>query len=525
MFETVTKAQTLDLNVYHKDIDRRRIRLIGLQQRLRSEPCPVLIQFCGIKGAGQLQVANTLTHWMDPRWIRVHAYGQSTDEEHEQPLYWRYWRALAPAGTIGLYFHAWWDRALQNRVTGEIDDDGYLAALERVERFERALAVDGALIFKAWFHLSRANQESRLAAIEADPLEQWRLDARDWQKLEQYDDYVSAAETGIRATSSELAKWHLIEGSDQCHRTAAAIDIFADELEAHLNLRNPPASKSKKSKKGSKKKAAQPVEPKPDIAPPPELPVGASSVLGSLDMSAKVTREMFVETLKIQEARLAPLQAEAREKGIPSVIVFEGWDAAGKGGTIRHLTHGLDLRDYQVVPIAAPTDEERAHHYLWRFWRRLGRAGTFTVFDRSWYGRVLVEWIEGLISETALLRSYGEINDFEDMLGDNGAVVQKFWLHVTPEEQLKRFKKRAKVKYKQWKLTDEDWRNRDKWDLYEAAVHHMVEKTSTSHAPWHLIPANCKRYARIRCVDLLIEALENRLGEQKLKKAKRAKTG
>lgn len=205
------------------------------------------------------------------------------------------------------------------------------------------------------------------------------------------------------------------------------------------------------------------------------------------------------------------MQAAAREAGISTILAFEGWDAAGKGGTIRHLTQSLDLRDYRVVPIAAPTDEERAHHYLWRFWRRIGRAGSISVFDRSWYGRVLVEWVEGFISEDALQRSYGEINEFESQLAENGAVVLKFWLHVTKDEQLKRFKKREKVAFKRWKLTDEDWRNREKWDQYEAAVHTMVERTSTSLAPWHLIPANSKRYARLRCVDLIIEALERRL--------------
>lgn len=516
MFETVSAPQAIDQEKFSAAVDKRRIRLIGLQQRLRREPCPVLIQFAGIKGAGQLQVANTLTHWMDPRWIRVHAFGDATDEERERPPYWRYWRALAPAGSIGLYFHAWWDRILHNRVTGAFNDDQYLAALEHAERFERALAVDGALMFKVWFHLSKQTQEARLESIESEPLENWRVDARDWQKLEQYDDYVAAAEVGIRATSTEVAEWHLIEGSDPSHRTAAAIDLFADTLEAHLDARKPPEIKKAKkpSKKGSKK-SSKAVAAKPVMAPPPKLPTGAVSVLSTLDMSHEVDKEMFAETLKVQEARLAPLQAQARDQGIPTVLVFEGWDAAGKGGTIRHLTHGLDLRDYQVIPIAAPTEEERAHHYLWRFWRNLGRAGTISVFDRSWYGRVLVEWIESLITEPALKRSYGEITDFETMLADHGAIVQKFWLHVTPEEQLKRFKKRAKVKYKQWKLTDEDWRNRDQWDLYEAAVHHMVERTSTAQAPWHLIPANSKRYARLRVVDLVIEALEERLSHDR----------
>ncbi len=496
MFETVATAQTLDAAAYEASVNDRRIRLVELQQRLRSEPCPVFIQFAGIKGAGRLQVANTLTHWMDPRWIRVQAFRTRTETEREQPPYYRYWLALAPAGTIGLYFHAWWDTALQKRMAGLLDDDTYNAALGRAERFESALTADGALLFKAWFHLSKENQKKRLADIEDDPFQNWRVDARDWRKVDAYDDYVAAAEIGLRATSTLTAPWHLIEGSDPNHRAATGVDMFADALEAHLDERKAINKKAKK---------------KNSVAAPPKLGKNQKSVLAGLDMSGDVSKDLFADTLKIQEARLAALQAQAREAGVSSVLVFEGWDAAGKGGTIRHLTHGLDLRDYQVVPIAAPTDEERAHHYLWRFWRRLGRAGTITVFDRSWYGRVLVEWIERLIDEHALQRSYGEINEFESQLAENGAVVLKFWLHVTQDEQLKRFKKRAKVAYKQWKLTDEDWRNREQWDAYEAAVHTMVERTSTSVAPWHLIPANSKRYARLRVVDLFIEALERRL--------------
>lgn len=504
MFETVATPQSMDDDVFHAAADDRRIRLIGLQQRLRAEPCPMLIQFSGIKGAGQLQVTNTLTHWMDPRWMRVHAFRAPTDVEREQPPYYRYWQALAPAGTIGLYLHGWWDTALHKRVSGLMDEDAYARALHRAEDFETALGADGALFFKVWFHLNKQAQKDRLAAVESDPLENWRVDDSDRYKVEHYDEYVAAAEIGLRATSTDSAPWHLVECSDPNHRTATVVDLFADALEAHLDSRKAEAKQKKKDKKSKKSKSDF-------VAAPPKLKAGQSSILGQLDMSASVPKGLFAETLKVQEARLALLQAEARDAGVPSLLVFEGWDAGGKGGTIRHLTHGIDPRDFQVVPIAAPTDEERAHHYLWRFWRRLGRAGTITIFDRSWYGRVLVEWVEGLINEHALQRSYGEINEFESELAENGAVVMKFWLHITAEEQLKRFNKRAKVPYKQWKLTDEDWRNRDKWDQYEAAVHTMVERTSTAHAPWHLIPANSKRYARLRCVDLFIEALEKRL--------------
>ena len=190
------------------------------------------------------------------------------------------------------------------------------------------------------------------------------------------------------------------------------------------------------------------------------------------------------------------------------VAVFEGWDAGGKGGAIRRLTRGLDARDYRVVPIAAPTEDERAHHYLWRFWRYLPRRGRITIFDRSWYGRVLVERVEGFAAEDEWRRAYSEINDFEAQLTDFGTVLLKFWLHITPDEQLRRFEERQGIGYKQWKITDEDWRNREKWALYESAVQDMVERTSTSAAPWTLVEGNSKRYARLKVLRTVCDALE-----------------
>jgi polyphosphate kinase 2 (PPK2 family) len=230
----------------------------------------------------------------------------------------------------------------------------------------------------------------------------------------------------------------------------------------------------------------------------PDESTASATILSNLDMTQTVSKKAFSTELEKQQGRLNQLQRRAHDQGVSTILVFEGWDAAGKGGAIRRLTAALEAQHYQVIPIAAPTDEERAHHYLWRFWRHLSRAGRLTIFDRSWYGRVLVERVEGFATEAEWMRSYTEINEFEDQLVERGIVLLKFWVHVTFEEQLRRFKEREKIAYKQWKLTDEDWRNRARWPQYEHAVNDMVERTSTRLAPWTIVEGNDKNFARLK---------------------------
>ena len=224
-------------------------------------------------------------------------------------------------------------------------------------------------------------------------------------------------------------------------------------------------------------------------------------------MSQKLAGAQASEELERCQGRLNRLQRKAAAQGVSTVMVFEGWDAAGKGGAVRRMTSALDARNYQVIPIAAPTDEERAHHYLWRFWRHLSRAGRITIFDRSWYGRVLVERVEGFATEREWTRAYSEINQFEDLLVAHGIVLVKYWLHITPEEQLRRFRERERVRWKRWKITDEDWRNREKWPAYDLAVNEMIERTSTRTAPWTIVEANDKNYARIKVLKTACDRL------------------
>jgi polyphosphate kinase 2 (PPK2 family) len=232
------------------------------------------------------------------------------------------------------------------------------------------------------------------------------------------------------------------------------------------------------------------------------------TVLNSLDMSLALTPKEYKKELAKQQGRLSHLARKAVHEGLSSIIVLEGWDAAGKGGLVRRLVPAMDARHYHIIPIAAPTDEEKAHHYLWRFWRHISRAGDVTIYDRSWYGRVLVERVEGLATPEKWMRAYSEINDFEAQLVEHGIVLTKFWIHITPDEQLRRFQSREDTPFKNYKLTEEDFRNRQKWPLYETAVDDMVERTSTEYAPWTLIEGNDKHFARIKALRVLCDRLE-----------------
>jgi len=505
MFEAAELGRKIPREEFDKMAPALRSDLLELQFRLRNADFPVIIVFGGVDGAGKNETANLLTEWMDPRWIVTRAYGRPSDEERERPNYWRYWRDLPPRGKIGVFLSSWYHAPVVDRARGVISVAEMDEQLERVVRFEKTLADEGALILKFWMHLSKKAQKKRLEKLQGNPLTAWQATESDWNHWRLYDKFVAAAERVIMHTSQGHAGWTIVEGQDSRYRATVVLSAIKDAVSRHLEAREVARTVAAEIKKKKPKvKAAA-----------PEALSSQPSILSSLDMTQAMLAEIYTRQLQEQRGRLAQLHRKAKEKGVSTVLVFEGWDAAGKGGTIRRLTGALNARDVQVIPIAAPTEEERAQHYLWRFWRHLSRAGRVTVFDRSWYGRVLVERVEGFCTEDAWRRAFAEINDFEEQLVEHGVVVAKFWLHITPEEQLARFKTREAVDYKNWKLTDEDWRNREKWPAYEAAVNDMVEKTSTRVAPWTLVEANNKANARVKVLRTVCDALEAELKRRK----------
>jgi polyphosphate:AMP phosphotransferase len=494
MFETAELGQKVGKQEYEERATDLRAELLEAQVRLREVGFPVILLFAGVDGAGKGRTANLLSEWMDPRWILTRAYAKPSQEERERPEFWRYWRDLPGDGEIGVFLSAWYTPPLLDRVYGEISDSELDDRLERILSFERTLADSGAVILKCWMHLGRKPQKKRLESLEKDPLQSWRVTKRDWKHWKMYDDFVSAAERIIMRTSTGPAPWAIIEGADPPFRS---LEVGAKLLEA------------------IKHRLAGSGEPENHRGPAPAPDASESGarilVLSSLDLTKKLPKQDYQRKRDELQARLNLLHRKARDRKISTALVFEGWDAGGKGGAIRRVTPALDARDYKVIQIAAPSDEEKSHHYLWRFWRHLSRPGRFMIFDRSWYGRVLVERVEGFASEIEWRRAYAEINDFEQQLVDHGIVLVKFWLHISPEEQERRFRARAEISYKRWKLSDEDWRNREKWGRYEVAVNDMIERTSTPIAPWVLVEGEDKRYARIKVLKSVCESLERAL--------------
>ena len=488
MFESAEIGHKLDKARFKREEPKVRKRLLDLQYRLlEKHKFPVIILVNGVDGAGKGETVNLFNEWMDPRHIRTHAFGALTDYERDRPEMWRFWQALPPKGHIGILFGSWYTDPIIQRVMGHDKRARFEQRLERIRHFERMLVSEGALLIKLWFHLSKKAQKKRLKDLASSKKTSWRVTPEDWRNFESYDKFIDVSEDALRATSTGEASWDVIEGSDHEYRSLTAARLLEDALGARL-------------------KGERPVLSPP--APPPAPPLDGRTLLASFDYKRKLDRDTYSKKLDKLQARLAMLTRSRRMRDRSLVMVFEGMDAAGKGSTIRRITPAMDARFYRLIPIAAPSEEERAQPYLWRFWRQIPGHGHAVIFDRSWYGRVLVERVEKFASENDWMRAYGEINEFEEQLAESGAIVAKFWLSITPQEQLRRFKTRKDTPYKRFKITAEDWRNRKKWPQYERAVNDMVERTSTEPGPWSIIASDDKAFARIETLERLCERIE-----------------
>jgi len=494
MFEVAETGRTLSKEDFAAEVPRLRMGLVNAQYDLRGADFPVLVAIAGDDRLGAADVWNRLHEWMDARYLASHAFGPLTREEEVHPPFWRFWRALPGNGETGVFLGGWAQSPVARRLEGKLDAAGFARWVAHAARFERALVDDGALVLKFWIHLPRSEHEAQLARAEKGKGRAWRVDERDWRICEEYDALLPVAEEMVRRTSSAEAPWHLVEGTDARHRDAFVAQTLLEGLTRRLE--------------------GAPAVSAPAASPPLGREPPHPSVLDAVDLSRRVPWDDYKKPLEKLQRRLFKRVDRAGAEGLRTVLVFEGWDAAGKGGVIRRITAALDARDYRVVPVAAPTSEEARHHYLWRFWRHVPVAGKLVVFDRSWYGRVLVERVEGLAAEPVWRRAYGEINDFEQQLVEADSLVLKFWLHVSPEEQLRRFRDRERTGYKKYKITDEDYRNRERWEAYEAAVHEMVGATSTPSAPWHLVAAEDKRAARLEVLETVCDALKGALKER-----------
>lgn len=496
MFEPAELNRSISKSEYDEALPDLRARLIQAQLDLMKTGSRVLVIISGVDGAGKAKVINRLNEWLDPRGVNTHAFDTPSDEERERPFFWRFWRAMPVRGRIGIFYGSWYTDPLIRAVHAKFKQAELDSAMRRIGSMEQMLAEDGTFILKLWLHLSKDAQYRRLKDLESDPHQHWRVLPADWKQHRLYDKFIRIAGRMVRLTDKPHAPWQLIESTDERYRDLTSGRLLLAAFDRALE--KAPAKTSAQSGKGSTQQ---------------HLKITTTgvrkTVLDGVDLTKKLTKDRYRKQLVRRQSEWNQLVWKATEKGVSNIIVFEGWDAAGKGSCIRRVTEAMDPRLYQIIPVAAPTDEERAHHYLWRFWRHLPRDGRVTIFDRSWYGRVLVERVEKFATVAEWSRAYVEINDFEEQLCEHGIVLHKYWLHISKEEQLARFNKRETVDYKRHKITNEDWRNRKKWNDYQAAVNDMVAHTSTGAAPWTLVPGNDKRFARM----FILKDLSKRLGK------------
>ena len=498
MLENLDLKKSLNKADYQAQIKNLMLELRSLQKACWQQKLPVIVAIEGWAAAGKGKLVKTIIDYMDPRGFTVHPILSQSQEAENYPFLWRFWQKLPPKGKIAFFYHSWYTHVLEDRLFERLHPKQVPTTMRDINAFERQLADSGVAIAKFWLHISQKELKKRLQKYAADDLDAWRVRPEDWQQAKKYKQYRSLAEEMLVYTSSGAAPWTLVEGN--CSRWAKVkvlsqlVAVISAALAKQKSIQNTPI---------------------PSLPPQEKLLPTEPNFLSRVDLSLKLDRDEYKERLREAQIQLRKLQLKIYQAPIPVLALFEGWDAAGKGRAIKRLTDVLDPRSYQVHPFAKPTDEEYQHHYLWRFWRQLPPKGTIGIFDRSWYGRVLVERVEGFATEIEWQKAYQEINEFEAMLTSAGYVLVKFWLHISPDEQKERFEKRGVDPFKQYKLTEEDWRNREKWALYDVAVNQAIARTSTPAAPWTVVPGNDKYYARVNVIETVIKAIHNFLATSK----------
>ena len=475
-------------------------RLGSLQRECKEEKIPVVIVFDGFGAGGKGTQINRLIQPLDPRGFDVYASRETGEEERMRPFLWRYWTKTPEDGRMMIFDKSWYDKVTVDRFDKETKRQELNGAFRDILSFEKQLADSGMILIKLFLYISRDEQKKRFKRLEESKETAWRVTEADWKRNKNYDTFLEMNEEMLQRTDTGYAPWTIVEATDKNYAAVKILSTVTDRLEYELNRR-----------RMEREEVA--------VHPPVKLPDERfkNGVLSGVDLTKTLTREEYKERLDKLQKKLEVLHCELYRLRIPVVIGFEGWDAAGKGGAIRRLTAGIDARITRVIPVSAPTDEELAHNYLWRFWRHIPRAGFVTIYDRSWYGRVLVERVEKLTQPEDWKRAYAELNDFEEQLQEHNNILLKFWLHISPDEQLRRFKEREEIPWKNYKITPDDWRNREKWPAYVEAADEMFLRTSTEYAPWHIIPAEDKKCARLDVIRIYRDALRKAL-EQKKKK-------
>lgn len=493
MLEKIDLTKKMEKDEYQRRISVLERKLAQLQRVCRNLNIPIMIAFEGFGASGKgIQIAE-LIRPLDPRGFEVYAVKNESEEEKKYPFLWRFWTKMPEKGRIAIYDSSWYRKVLIDRFEKKAGEKEVLSAYDSIQSFERQLTDDGMVLIKIFLCISQEEQKKRFDKLLARKETTWRVSKKDLKRNREFKKYKRMNEEMLQKTDTDYAPWTTVEATDRRFATIKIYTTVINCLSAEIEKR-----------KQEKQEEIMPNK----VLVNNEI---SETVWAKANLDCSYTKAEYKKRLKKLQKEIEKLHGELYRKGIPVVLGFEGWDAAGKGGAIKRLTEKMDPRGYVVHPTASPNDMERSHHYLWRFWRAMPKAGHIAIFDRTWYGRVLVERIEGFCSKKEWQRAYKEINDMERDLVNAGTVVLKFWLHIDKEEQERRFRAREKNPDKQWKITEEDWRNREKWDQYEEAVNEMLIRTSTEKAPWIVVEGNCKYYARIKVLETVVNAIEERL--------------
>lgn len=492
VLERVDLSLRMDAEAYVEATEPLRDKMAFLQRGLLEKGIPLVFVVEGWEASGRGRLVNELINSLDPRGYKVFFQEKLCRHEKSHPLLWRFWTRLPDRGKIAFFSRSWY-RSLLFSTAEPGACDSSRATLDEIRSFEELLDHEGYVLVKIFLHVGDREQRKRLRKLKKDPGRSWILDRKDLGQNDRYGEVQHSVEAVLEGSSTSVAPWEVVSAQDWRWAVFRALGIAVERMEQALAV------------------AERNFAVEPEARESEGMVQDPSGRLANLDLTRTLSRKEYRSELEKLQKRAANLQVEAWRRGIPLIVVFQGWDAAGKGGAIKRLTHALDPRGYEVVPIGAPDAVDRAHPWLWRFWRFFPEDGFMTIFDRSWYGRVLVERVEGLCPPRVWRRAYGEINRMEAQLVRYGTVLLKFWLQIDPDEQLSRFRRREADPLRRWKLTDEDWRNREKWDLYVEAVEDMLVRTDLPHAPWTVVEANCKRFARVKVLKTFCERLEERL--------------
>ena len=485
MLKDFEKSKAEDKDVLNAEIKELRARLIGQQQMIREKKLPVLVLIEGWAAAGKGSLIKELISEIDPRFYNVVSPAVIPESESRYPFLYPYASAVPENGKLIFLDSGWMESVVRKKLRLEISGAEYKRRVRAVNEFERQLRDAGYLLLKIFLHIDEEEQLERLEALSGNADTEWRVTPDDLWQHREYKSFLKAYDAFMDETD-DMVKWHVLDGRRRRTAVRDAMKLLVQKIGKALE---------------KERYVGDPFEEKFPLLKMPKL--------ADVDLSPAISDEEYKSELKKLQKRLGELHNVIYRKKIPVILCYEGWDAAGKGGNIRRVAYPLDPRGFDVHPIASPLPHELNRQYLWRFWIRLPRTGHIAIFDRTWYGRVMVERLEGFCTEKDWKRAYNEINEFERQLTDWGAVLLKFWIHIDPETQLARFTERQNTPEKQWKITDEDWRNREKWPQYEEAVDEMLQKTSTKNAPWFIIESNDKHYARIKALKIIVKALED----------------